>query len=434
MRSTQNESFVLARKKKREGIACPALQGDVAALVQSLQARADTLNTKRRSLNDCVHWIARGRQQALRRVSAHLSAIETAYHSSYTLYLALQEFLACLGKWCIDVEEERQTRGPRNGLPLEQWKAVGEARELPRIVHLLSHIVHEHTPDFVRHTLSLDGKHLVSLRDKPGGEPAASDQFLRALEEPQLLDDPRASSEQGQEGAWLPVRRRTFTPALGPFPTLPDGIGATHQALLLNLEDALAQHTRVWIDTKHAGVDTVELSLMFLDRMLQYMPIKRILVLAGSTQLLARLCQRYRTWVSLEDGVPLSECYAAQYSPTVPLASDTQICFSSIREMQLAVCSSREPGVVLCRQSFDLVIVCDARSLTAPWQQVLAYFDDTSYLVGFGSPSDLQAAGLIDHTAITSDVNSQDCERVDHWAASCDEVSANGQVRLSKRG
>lgn len=218
---------------------------------------------------------------------------------------------------------------------------------------------------------------------------------------------------------------------LGPFPILPDGVSATQQALLLNLEDALAHHTRVWINMKHEEVDTVGLLLMSLDRMLQYTPIARILVLAGSTQLLAHLRQRYRTWVSLEDGVPLSERYAVQYRPTVPLAHGTQICFASIREMQLVVCSSGEPDAVLCRQSFDLIMVCDAKSLTAPWQQVLAYFD-ASYLVGFGSPSDLQSADLFDHATITSDMHLQGCERADCGSASCRERSVNDQAILSR--
>jgi hypothetical protein len=75
----------------------------------------------------------------------------------------LQEYLACLDKSGIDVEEERHAAEPRNGLPIEQWKAEGEAQELPRITRVLSRMMQAHTPDSVRHTLSLDGKNLVSL-------------------------------------------------------------------------------------------------------------------------------------------------------------------------------------------------------------------------------------------------------------------------------
>jgi hypothetical protein len=300
--------------------------------------------------------------------------------------------------------------------------------------------VQAHTPDFVRHTLSLDGKRLVSLRlgsDEQGREQAVSAQPLQIVEASRLPADPNALSEQvlagneqSQELASLPVRRGTYVPTLGPFPILPDEISEAQQTMLLSLEEALSRHGRVLVNTERtaAAVDTVGLLLMFLDRVLQYTPVERILVLAGSTQLLACLRQRYRTWVSLEDGVPLSERYAAQYKPTVPLAPDTQICFSPIREMQVVTCSSREQEAVLCRQTYDLIIVYDLASFTAPWQQVLAYFD-APYYVGFGSPSDPLVAGLFDHNMITSEVSFQCCEHANHFHV---PVNSDGQISLSR--
>ena len=83
------------------------LQGEVDALIQSLQIRENKINKKRSTRNDRVHWITRGRQQALRQVSTRLLAIEAASVTSYALYLALREYLACLEKCCMDVQEER---------------------------------------------------------------------------------------------------------------------------------------------------------------------------------------------------------------------------------------------------------------------------------------------------------------------------------------
>ncbi len=163
MRSTQHDCLALVQENQSAESSCTTLQGEVDALIQCLQTRAKHMNKKRRTRNDRAHWIARGRQQALRCVSVRLFALEATYVASYTLYLALQEYLDCLGKYWIDAEEERQAVEPRNGLPIEQWKAEGEAYELPRIAHALSSIVQAHAPDSVRHTLSLDGKHLVSL-------------------------------------------------------------------------------------------------------------------------------------------------------------------------------------------------------------------------------------------------------------------------------
>ncbi len=219
----------------------------------------------------------------------------------------------------------------------------------------------------------------------------------------------------GNAQASLPVRRRTYIPPLGPFPILPDGMSIAQQTILLNLEETLSRHTRVLVEASQtAGVDAVGLLLTFMDRVLQYTPVERILVLAGSTQLLAHLCQRYRTWVSLEDGVPLSERYAAQYTPTV--APDTQVCFSSIREMQLMIRSLREQQAALCRQTYDLILVYHLAQFSALWQQVLTYFD-ASYYVGFGSASDSLIAGLFDHNIIASEADSQVGEHINPFLA-----------------
>ncbi len=439
MRSTQNGSRVLARKKQEREISCTSLQESVDELIESLQGRAESLNKKRCTLDDRLHWMTRGRQQTLRRASTHLRAIGAASLSSYTLYLALQDYLACLEKYEVDVEEEKSA--PVIGIwPVEQWKAEGEAQELSRIVRLLSRMVQTHTPDFVRHTLSLDGKRLVSLRlgsEEQGREQVVSAQPLQVLEAPRLLVDSHGASErvptgneQNQERASLPICRGTYVPTLGPFPILPDEASRVQQTILLGLEDALSHHGRVLVNTERiaAAVDTVGLLLMFLDRVLQYTPVERILVLAGSPQLLARLSQRYRTWVSLEDGVPLSERYAAQYKPTVPLASDTQICFSSVREMQVVTRSLREQDADLCRQIYDLIITCDLAQLSAPWQQVLASFD-VPYYVGFGAPSDQLVAGLFDHNTITPEVSFQGCECADQFHV---PMNADGQPSLSR--
>ena len=186
MRSTQNNR--LAFVQDNQGSA--TFQGDVSALIQSLQTREKKVNKKCHACNDRTSWIARGRQQALRQVSTRLVAIGTAFTTSYTLYLALQEYLGCLDKCGIDAEEERHALGPRKRWPIEQWKAEGEAQELPSIAQVLSGIVRAHAPNSVHHTLSLDGKHLVPLHrggeehvlTGEGHEQSFSSQSLQGLE------------------------------------------------------------------------------------------------------------------------------------------------------------------------------------------------------------------------------------------------------------
>lgn len=441
MKRTQNNSLALMQEKP----VGMTLQGDIDALIRSLQVREHTMYKKRRTRNDRVHWITRGRQLALRQVSARLFVIRAASLTTYTLYLALQEYLLCLDKYCIDAEEERRAVVPRNGFPIEQWKAEGETQELPRIVRVLSRIVQAYTPASIHHTLSLDGNSLVPLYD--GGDEhflecnvhaqSVSSQPLPVFDWLQLPTDSHTARElvlegheSRQESASLPIHCGTSVPALGPFPILPNEVHGLHQALLLRLEDALSRHTRVLVNTEYEAVDTMHLLLMFLDRVLHYTSVERILVLAGSVQLLAYLRQCYRTWVSLEDGIPLSEHYAAQYKPTIPLAADTRICFSSIREMQLLTRSLHEQDTILCRQTYDLLIVYNLASLTAPWQHVLAYFN-AFYWVGFGSSSDPLVANLFDDNVIPSEGSFQAGEGEDRFSNCRNELSSDGSVGLS---
>lgn len=164
MRSIQNEQSTLTQKAYKHETDATSIQEAITALSQRFQARANKMHKKRRTRDDRAYWRTRGRQQVLWRVSAHLQAMQTEYASPYMLYLALKEYLDyCLDKCNIDADEERHATCPRNGLPTQQWKAEGEAQELPAIRRALSGLVDAHVPHFVRHMLSLNGKNLVSL-------------------------------------------------------------------------------------------------------------------------------------------------------------------------------------------------------------------------------------------------------------------------------
>ncbi len=161
MKNTQHNDLAQAQEHQRDEAACPPLRADIHTFIRDTQARAYTMNKKCRTPNNREHWIARGRQQALWYTSTQLRRIETTHICSYTLYLALHEYLECMEKYCLDGEEERHAVRPKNGQPREQWKAEGETQELARITSTLTHMVHAHTPDRVDHLLSLDGTTLV---------------------------------------------------------------------------------------------------------------------------------------------------------------------------------------------------------------------------------------------------------------------------------
>lgn len=186
MRSIQNEQSTLRQKTYKHETDATSIQEAITALSQRFQACANKMHKKRRTHDAQTYWRTQGRQQALWRVSAHLRAIQAEYTSSYTLYLALKEYLDyCLEKCGLDVEEEKHPDRTRAGLAIRQWKAQGEAQEIPMIRKALSGLLKNHTPPYVGHVLSLNGKNLVPLQgtneDAPFEEGNRSEPLIIAL-------------------------------------------------------------------------------------------------------------------------------------------------------------------------------------------------------------------------------------------------------------
>ncbi len=158
-------TLTMTSMQKRYKQQAKTIQEAVLDLRAYLQTRAGNIQKKRSTSDDRAYWKTRGRQQILWRVSAHLRAMQAEYTSSYALYLALKEYLDyCLEKCAVDVEEEKHLVRARTGLAIQQWKAQGEAQELPAIRKVLSGLLKEHTPPCVGHVLSLNGKNLVPLQ------------------------------------------------------------------------------------------------------------------------------------------------------------------------------------------------------------------------------------------------------------------------------
>lgn len=159
------QNIPMTSKQKRYEHQAKTIQEAVLDLRAYLQTRAGNIQKKRSTSDDRAYWKTRGRQQILWRVSAHLRAMQAEYTSSYALYLALKEYLDyCLEKCAVDIEEEKHLVRARTGLAIQQWKAQGEAQELPAIRKVLSGLLKEHTPPCVGHVLSLNGKNLVPLQ------------------------------------------------------------------------------------------------------------------------------------------------------------------------------------------------------------------------------------------------------------------------------
>lgn len=166
MSNTTYDDCMLVQALCMDEASASPLQSDLDALIHSLRAKVSILDKKRCTQNEQAYWIIRGRQKALQRVALQLQSLRRQPNAvtSYMFYLILREFIECLNKCCIE-EEGQHARATKSGYSVEQWKDEGEMQELRNIARSLIHIVQAHTPHSVNHTLSLDGKHLISLQD-----------------------------------------------------------------------------------------------------------------------------------------------------------------------------------------------------------------------------------------------------------------------------
>ncbi|HEY7418666.1 MAG TPA: hypothetical protein VH593_26040 [Ktedonobacteraceae bacterium] len=138
------------------------LHVDVMRLSAQLEAYAGSLVKRRCTRNDRLHWQTRGRQALLRQAATHLLNIATTYRTEYTLFLALKDYLGCLEKYQVDVNEEPRRSMMNKISPMMQWKREGAARELPTLGDHLTQFMKRY-PFLVEHVLSFDGNEVMAL-------------------------------------------------------------------------------------------------------------------------------------------------------------------------------------------------------------------------------------------------------------------------------
>ena len=142
------------------------LRATLERLRKRLEARANTLNKRRRTRRARAHWQTRGRQEFLRSVSRHLRELCVKYDTFSTLYPAFKDYLRCLEKYEVDVEEERKAQASYSRWPIQQWRAEGASRELPTALADLLSILLAYTPLVEQSLLSFDGSHFILHQDE----------------------------------------------------------------------------------------------------------------------------------------------------------------------------------------------------------------------------------------------------------------------------
>jgi len=110
----------------------------------------------------------RGQQRILRAVAGNLREISTQPATAYVLFLALKDYLGCLEKYAVDAEEETSAPISGHAWPIQQWKAAGEACELPAVMTALRSLLSAYAPAHLEHILALNGSDLAPLREEEG--------------------------------------------------------------------------------------------------------------------------------------------------------------------------------------------------------------------------------------------------------------------------
>lgn len=362
------------------------LRSDVRALSEDCRREASRLTARVRSGR--AGYGARGRIEAFKRAAGWLERIVGNSLMAIDLATNINDFILCLQQ-CID-DEECDTR-PVPGRhqkqldTCEQHRIMATARgkvgAYADVENMLSHLLAVHYPGQT-FPLTLTAGSL------------SHDEWERLVE-------PGEASIEEKVGAIFGGNELVFEE----FEPLPADLPEYERQLLSQVEAALLQQQGKMLVRTEVGMGNAKLALTCIDRLLRCASRSRVLVLVGRAALKPVIMQVFTKGTSLVDGKHLSELYPSQQRPTAHLEGDKQICFSTLREMQVLLPrptdgegqDGRSQKSLIAPDAFDIIIVYGEPSVHAQrmWQDVLEYFQTpiTLAFVGYLPPSCCPCSG-----------------------------------------
>ena len=245
----------------------------------------------------------------------------------------------------------------------------------------------------------------------------------------------------------------------------PAGLRACQISAIENLEVSFKSNRPRELIQMATGTGKTYTAITSIYRLLKHADAKRILFLVDTRHLGEQAEQEFMAYVPYDDNRKFTELYNVQRLKSSFVASDSQVCISTIQRMYsilkgeeldeaeeetnpAELAQPRQPMPVVFNEKippefFDFIIIDEChRSIYNLWRQVLEYFD--SFLIGLTATPDNRTYGFFKKNVVSEYTHEQavadgvnvgnevyviDTERTKHGG----RIKANQQVERRER-
>lgn len=226
-----------------------------------------------------------------------------------------------------------------------------------------------------------------------------------------------------------------------------EGLRDCQITAITNLEDSFKQDKPRALVQMATGSGKTYTAITAAYRLLKYAKAKRILFLVDTKNLGEQAEQEFMAYLPNDDNRKFTELYTVQRLKSSYVASDSQVCISTIQRMYsllkgeeldeateednpaekkgLNALSKKQPLPVVYNpktppEFFDFIIIDEChRSIYNLWRQVIEYFD--AYLIGLTATPDNRTYGFFKKNVVSE---------YDHEKAVADGVNVGNEIYL----
>lgn len=237
-----------------------------------------------------------------------------------------------------------------------------------------------------------------------------------------------------------------------------DGLRPAQIVAINNLETSFKNNKPKALIQMATGAGKTFTAATFVYRLLKHADAKRILFVVDTKNLGEQAEQEFLSYQPKDDNRKFSELYNVQRLNSSYIASDSQVCISTIQRLYSilkeedldekleetnpneSAWKAKEPVPVVYTpkvpiEQFDFIVIDEChRSIYNLWKQVLDYFD--AFLIGLTATPDKRTFGFFDENVVseyTYEESVTDGVNVDYEIFSIEtEITQNGSVIKAK--